>query len=73
MSFYCDSYLKSCLSSLQVNVDKKRRIRVMKVQWSEGILIEDRCRELRKFSFETQNEIKDVPLKRSHKVMQIHV
>ena len=25
MSFYCDSYLKLCLSSLQVNVDKKRK------------------------------------------------
>ena len=40
----------------------------MKVQW-----IEDRCWELRKFSFETRNEIKDMSLKISCKIMQIHV
>ena len=42
---------------------KKGRIEVVKVMQSAGILIENRCRELKKFSSETQNGMKDAPWK----------
>ena len=73
MSFYRILYLKSCLSSLQVNIDKK--IKAIKVIQRASAHIEGRCHDLSreswKFSTVAQNGMDIV--ERSQRIVQVQV